>query len=169
MTANRSRHGATLATLAAQLCDDYDRLILWEPIINGKKYLDEVLRGHLTVQLAAWGEVRENRKEMRDRILNGGRIFVDGYPISKPLFTEMEDLDLSVNNNSFAGECLILQVCRNERQPLRQELSEFASVLSKSSLDRSIEQPFWRETKFFYARAGNLTERTKSWLEEKDG
>jgi alpha/beta superfamily hydrolase len=40
------RFGATLAALAAAARDDVDRLVLWEPVVHGARYLEEGSAAH---------------------------------------------------------------------------------------------------------------------------
>lgn len=40
------RFGATLASLAAASRSDVDRVVLWDPVVDGKAYLDEVVTLH---------------------------------------------------------------------------------------------------------------------------
>jgi alpha/beta superfamily hydrolase len=48
------RFGATLASLAAEKSELIHQLILWEPIVDGEKYMQEMLRINLTTQTAVY-------------------------------------------------------------------------------------------------------------------
>ena len=159
------RFGATLAVEAARKQGDYASLVLWEPVLDGKKYINEVLRSQLTIQLSAWGGIRQNRKQMEQEILAGKTVFVDGYPISKNLFVEIAGLDLSSVDNQIDSSCLVMQVDRDSGRPVRTALNVLADLFSNGSVELAVEQPFWRETRFFYPRADNAMAQTLAWVE----
>ena len=54
------RFGATLAALAAARRDDVERLVLWEPVVNGTRYLDAGAADHRVwrERYAAWRRLR---------------------------------------------------------------------------------------------------------------
>jgi pimeloyl-ACP methyl ester carboxylesterase len=66
------RWGATLAALAAGGRDEVRHLVMWDPVVSGESYFDEVL----------------------PRPRPDGMIGIDGYPFSSALRTGMEGLDL---------------------------------------------------------------------------
>jgi len=79
------RLGATLAALAARQRSDVARLVLWDPVLSGQEYLDE-----LTVLQQAW---------LRDRLgAAGGSLDVSdellGMPINDDVRREMTALDV---------------------------------------------------------------------------
>jgi uncharacterized protein len=163
------RLGATLAAQVALKLDGCASLILWEPISDGKKYVSEVLRAHLTMQLTAWGEIRKNRDQLEQVILAGGEVVVDGYAIGKSLLTELLELKPGSTDRQYSGPCLILQVNRNATQPIREDMKSFAKMFSSVEIYSAVELPFWRETRRFYPRAMNLMQQTISWLEQTHG
>ena len=65
------RFGATLAATYAHRTTDIGDLILWEPIVNGSRYMQELLRINLSTQLAVYGNVRENRQTLVKRMQSG--------------------------------------------------------------------------------------------------
>lgn len=67
------RLGATFAALAALRSKDIDRLVLWEPIVNGERYMQEVLRINLTGQMAVHGRVIQDRKQLVELCGRGKR------------------------------------------------------------------------------------------------
>lgn len=69
------RWGAALAALGVRERDEIDRLVLWDPVVSGRAYLDEVLP---------------------DRTAEG--VFgIEGYPFSAELRRALEGVDLRVD------------------------------------------------------------------------
>jgi len=80
------RLGATLAALAAQQCDRIHRLVLWEPVINGRDYV----QAQRALQ-AAWLE-----QEIRSgRVAPVAQEDVLGYALTERLCHELESVNLS--------------------------------------------------------------------------
>ena len=154
------RMGATLASLAYKQAESNGSLILWDPIIDGERYIQEFLRSHLTTQLAVYGEVRENRERLVEQINNGALINVEGYDLTKIVYDSVAKINL-LNDSSKASQALIVQVGRNEKP--KKEFESLASNLN-ASLSCVVEEPFWREIKRFYNRADNIYEVTLNWM-----
>ena len=66
------RFGAMLASIACASRDDVDHLVLWDPVVSGKEYLDGAL-----------GTRRPS-----------GIVGIDGFPVSPQLAKELDALDL---------------------------------------------------------------------------
>jgi pimeloyl-ACP methyl ester carboxylesterase len=66
------RWGATLGTLACLGRHDVEHLVLWDPVLSGRTYLDEAL-----------GTPRPN-----------GLVGIDGFPFSQQLRDDMDTVDL---------------------------------------------------------------------------
>lgn len=80
------RWGATLAARACQGRADIDELVLWDPVISGRAYLD----GHLGT----------SRPE--------GLVGIEGYPFSESLRAEMEEFDLTIPGGTSPREITVM-------------------------------------------------------------
>jgi alpha/beta superfamily hydrolase len=141
-------------------------LVLWDPVLNGTDYLQELMRSNLAMQLAAFGKVVETREALRQRILDGGTINVDGYEIGRTFFESCDRADLlPVSAKGHPGPTLIVPVAPATRHKPRPDLQALASSYPFSELIRADEQPFWREIKQFYGRAEVLESLTVEWHE----
>lgn len=80
------RWGATLAARACQERDDIDQLVLWDPVVSGRAYLD----GHL-------GAARP-----------GGVVGIEGYPFSEALRSEMDEMELNLGGGTSAREITVM-------------------------------------------------------------
>lgn len=171
------RLGAAIAALFAEQaamqgthdCLRDAPLILWDPVLDGEAYFQELLRSNLSTQLAVYGKVHENREVLQERIRAGGAVNVDGYEIGKALFDACARTDLLAGPKRHAGPTLITQISANDKLPLREDLQALAQSYPRGTFTRTVEQPFWREIKQFYARAETLQQSTLAWLEQSNG
>jgi exosortase A-associated hydrolase 2 len=161
------RLGASLAYRAAANRDDVDTLVLWAPILEGGRYLQELLRTHLTTQIAAYGEVREDRAALTASLRAGGTVNVDGYEISKNMANELDTLSLLTEPAASATRALIVQIERAEQPSASREMQELHARLPQAALEVVREEPFWKEIARFYDSAPNLFTRTLRWLDQR--
>lgn len=171
------RLGATMAALLAERAAADGRLerlrsgplILWDPVLDGESYFQEILRSNLGTQLAIYGKVQENREALQDKLRAGGTVNVDGYEIGKPLFEScaIKDLLSATQVKRHHGQALVIQIAANDQIKDRDELRALAQSYGNGTFARAVEQPFWREIKAFYARAENLQTATLAWLEQQ--
>ncbi|MBL8269752.1 serine aminopeptidase domain-containing protein [Steroidobacter sp.] len=167
------RFGATLAALfAEQSAAKYPQLqaaplVLWEPVLDGANYFQELLRINLGTQLAVYGKVLENRDLLQEQIRAGGKVNVDGYEIARDLFESCARPDLlNTEPKSHSGPTLVLQIAPGADPKPRDELTALSAAYRSGSVARVAEQPFWREIKPFYGRATQLQQATLQWLEQ---
>lgn len=83
------RLGATLAALAAQKRRDVERLVAWDPIVEGRAYLTELHRLHeefMKAEHPTWTPRRRGVDEMTEAL---------GFPISPSLKSDILAIDLA--------------------------------------------------------------------------
>lgn len=68
------RLGGVAAALAAEGRDDVERVVLWDPVIRGQAFLDELAGGGVTSEDTTW--------------------WVNGFPLSERLRSEVGSVDL---------------------------------------------------------------------------
>lgn len=145
-------------------------LVLWDPILDGDAYFQELLRSNLSTQLAVYGKVVDNREVLTARIRAGGSVNVDGYEIGKDLIESCGvSTLLTTETKHHRGPALIVQIAATEAQKERADLKALAASYAQGTMARAAEQPFWREIKPFYPRANQLQELTLRWLDEVTG
>lgn len=172
------RFGATLAALfAARARADGGAsavldapVVLWDPVLDGESYIQELLRINLSTQLAVYGKVRESRDQLVEQIRAGGTANVEGYEIGQRLLDSATTraAELRASGLKHAGGTLVVQIAATDKQKPREDLQQFAQASQDASFVRAIEQPFWREIKPFCARAEDLQNRTLEWLESRN-
>ena len=158
------RLGASLAWLSAERCGINGPLILWDPVLNGEDYVLEFLRSNLTTQLAIYGEIREDREQLVEKLRRGELVNVEGYELGRDVYQELAALRLDDHGGDYGGQSLVVQIGRNEK-PKRQPAG-FAENIGAELLC-VVEEPFWREIKRFYYRADALFGATLGWLEAR--
>jgi exosortase A-associated hydrolase 2 len=145
-------------------------LVLWDPVLDGDAYFQELLRSNLSTQLAVYGKVVDNREVLTARIRAGGSVNVDGYEIGKDLLDSCGvSTLLTTTSKHHTGPTLVVQIAATEAQKERADLKTLAASYSQGTMSRAAEQPFWREIKPFYPRASQLQELTLSWLDQVTG
>lgn len=168
------RFGATIAALAAERAQGRTRellanapLMLWDPVLDGEAWLAELLRSHLSTQLAVYGKVVENRDSLRERIHRGESVNLDGYDLAAPLFDSCSRKDLlTATPKSHGGLALVMQIAASESQKTRADLEALGGAYQRGSFQRCVEEPFWKEIRTFYGRAPRLADATLGWLEQ---
>lgn len=162
------RLGASIATLTALSRDDIDELILWDPVLDGDRYMQEILRSNLASQMAIKGKVEITRDELVEKMKSGEAVNIEGYYINYNYFQEISSINLLDREYPENLSCCILQVVRNPKQPINNQYIKFSEKFSNNpTIDKAHEEQFWKEIKSFYDRAENLLAGSLSWLESK--
>jgi pimeloyl-ACP methyl ester carboxylesterase len=81
------RLGATLAALAGSRLEDFAGLVLWEPIVSGSDYLNELVSLHQEMLRFRARPKRSKSPQVYMEVL--------GFPLSRFLHAELEELDLA--------------------------------------------------------------------------
>jgi exosortase A-associated hydrolase 2 len=159
------RLGGTIASLAAEEAAGLDRLILWSPIVDGARYMQELLRINLSTQLAVYKEVRRDREALVAGLRAGETVNVDGYEMSLPMYEETTAVKLADGSKTCEAPCLVVQIDRQPGKPAA-ELERLAASYRAGRLVMAQEEPFWKEIARFYDQAPTLFGHTRSWLDE---
>lgn len=158
------RFGATLAALAAEQAAEIDKLILWAPIIDGERYMQEMLRINLATQTAVYRELRHDRVQLVEMMQQGQTVNVDGYELAHPLYSEAALIKLAADRKHHVGPCLVVHIDRQPGRPAA-ETQKLASTYQQGTHEFAQEEPFWKEIATSYLRgAPNLFAVTAQWL-----
>lgn len=158
------RMGATIASLVAEDLAAVRRLVLWSPIVDGGRYMQELLRINLTTQMAVYKEVRYDREALAAQMQGGATVNVDGYEMAHPMFSEVSAVKLAQSRKQFQGPSLVVQIDRAPGRP-SPELKQVADAYTNGTFAFAQEEPFWKEIARFYDIAPNLFDVTLDWLE----
>jgi len=157
------RLGATVASLAVRDRSEINRLILWEPVVNGSAYTRELLRINLSTQSSVYKKILFNTDALIGQMKAGGTVNVDGYEMAWPLYEQVSGVDLLNGNNTCECDTLIVQISR-KKEAVNSVYEKLKGYYSKCELAVSTEEPFWKEMCHYYYRAHNLFHVTMDWL-----
>jgi pimeloyl-ACP methyl ester carboxylesterase len=95
------RLGGTLAALTGSQCRDFDNLVLWEPVVNGRGYLKEL---HSLQR-----EMLRFRPKPKPPKKSPAYTEILGFPFSRLLHAQLEKLDLATIAERPAERVLIVR------------------------------------------------------------
>jgi uncharacterized protein len=157
------RFGALVASLVAEERADIDRLILWAPVVDGGRFMQDLLRINLTTQMATAKEITQDREAMVAAMQRGETVNVDGYEMAYPLYSEVSAIKLAAAKKQYQGPCLVANVDKQPGRPAP-ELQQLADSYERGTLAFAQEEPFWKEIARFYDQAPNLFQVTREWM-----
>ena len=160
------RLGGTVASLVAEKLSNLDRLVLWAPVVDGARFMQEVLRINLSTQIIIYKEVRRDREQLVEAMRNGQTVNVDGYEMALPMYEQVSMIKLAADRKTCASPCLIVQIDRQPSKPAA-EYEQLAEGYPAGRLLLVQEEPFWKEIARFYDSAPNLSPATQAWLDER--
>ena len=156
------RLGANVAMKVAEDATDLRHLILWSPITEGERYLQDLLRVNLMTQMATYKVIRQERPELVAEMEQGRTVNVDGYEMGWPLYSSVSAIKPEAQHYVFGGPCLIVQIDR-QAKPVA-ALERLAGSYPAASLTFAQEEAFWKEIARFYQHAPHLFGVTTEWL-----
>ena len=101
------RLGATLAAFAGSRGQDFESLVLWDPVVNGKTYLKELIDLH--------EDMLRFRPRPRRSKRRYGCVEILGFSLSSFLHSQLEELDLTRVADKPAAQVLIMRTEQFDR------------------------------------------------------
>lgn len=138
------RLGAALAWLRADEVRA-ERLLLWDPMVNGAAYFQECLRLNLTTQLATYKKIVENREQMMQRLEGGETVNIAGYEVGGRMASSIAAMDIGEPDTAPASPARVLQFLKPGAG-----VNRVASPMANHSnvhVEPVSIQPFWQESK----------------------
>jgi len=89
------RTGASLAVELASTLPDIEQLLLWQPVVNGEQYLNQLLRIKLAGEMLSHGQAQNGTKALRASLEAGKSIEVGGYMLNATMAHELARLKLA--------------------------------------------------------------------------
>lgn len=152
------RLGASLAALAGASGLSIDRLILWDPIVSGTSYLEELARRHLTYVSARPGWSVISQADMLDEVL--------GAPLPPPLREGMARIDLLALARSPARRILVLVTGEDPAaEALTMRLRQLGSA---TDLELMRAHPLWQEEAHRTLVPLDVIRRICDWLNRNE-
>ncbi len=157
------RLGATLA-LASVAQSPTAAVVLWEPILSGAKYVDEILRRRMIKEMMTTGKKATGRDAVLAQIQADGFLDLDGLAIGKKLIEGISSLDAKALAGRFAGRALLVQIAFNAK--VSPALEELAATLraagAKAEAVGVKEQVIWDRVERVEAK--ELITATVDWI-----
>jgi exosortase A-associated hydrolase 2 len=157
------RFGATLALQSAVL-NNADYVILWEPVVNGMKYIQEELKRTQVKEMMTWGQSVTTRENMLSQIQTEGHFDLSGYNLSRQLFDDLCRMSLQEFIARFDGNLLLISISPlksfESRYP---ELSAIFNEKKNFYIKECVLPPFWNL--IGYVDCSRIIHETASWLE----
>lgn len=88
------RHGALLLPSVVQRHPDIARILLWQPVIDGKQAVTQFLRIRIAAAMAR-NEQAESTKDLIEQLERGEALEVSGYDVAPELLLNMQSLNIS--------------------------------------------------------------------------
>ncbi len=107
------RLGATLAALAGPQHPAVERVVLWEPLVNGAEYLEELKAWHSRNMLYFLSNIKDSGPKTVTEIL--------GFALSQEMVSEMQAINLLGNTAKPADQVLVIE---REKLALTTELCQ---------------------------------------------
>ena len=142
------RFGATLAALAANRREDFRAIVLWDPIVSGKSYLNA-----MRIEHDRWREARGQALQANDG--------VQGYPLTEALTSEVAEIDLLATQTRPAEDMLVTENGETRQQePLARHLEAMGARVDHELLADPV---VWKEGAVGLV-ANKTIRRAVSWL-----
>ena len=151
------RLGASVAAAAAARHPEAQRLLLWDPVVDGEAYMQSFLRLNLMYQMSVHRRVVENRDALVSRLAGGDTVNIEGYELANALFQQVSAFRLADALAGFRGHTDIVQITQGDAE-VRPDLAQLEETIPDCRIRTAAEEPFWKEIKTLYQRAANLTE-----------
>ncbi len=140
------RFGAALAVQAAVKVQGIEDLILIDPVVRGRDYLNEVFQQKCVREMMTFGEARSDVPAMFAELGKTGMLDVDGTIISSSFTNAVKEIDISKEDFSTLKRILLIQ-----QSPRKSLLPAYEALQTKCrdgniSMDISMltAPPFWK-------------------------
>src|SRR5690606_33908160 len=119
--------------------------ILWQPVLDGGRMMDQFLRLRVAAQMME--DNKETVADLRARLVGGETIDVAGYGISPELARQTGDMKLVTLLTPKLGELHWFEVSRDIEAPLpmpvARTLDELSARGAPATMHRKAGAPFW--------------------------
>jgi len=142
------RSGALLvAQYLQQPYPKMDRLVLWQPVVDGVTYLTQFLRLRLASGMLSGGEEKENTQSLKQQLAEGGVVEVAGYGLTSAVTDGLAASTLkNIVSDSLPPTCLVDLVASEGQPPplVNRKLAE-SWIEAGVSLQHfsCVGEPFW--------------------------
>jgi pimeloyl-ACP methyl ester carboxylesterase len=164
-----ARIGGTAAVLAADR-SQASRIALWEPIVDGRRYVKALTRAAMVTELSSSSQVKSVAGDVDATFTDAGIIDVQGFPITHAVIEEFTAFNLLEAVTCFRGDALIIQVSRTTQpRPDLERLRARIEALEGRSTVQVLQDPeAWRfgQQRYYAATDGRRKEDKQAAMSE---
>lgn len=138
--------------------------VCWQPVVDGPRYIGEVLRLNLAAQMVLHRKVVRTRDELVEDLRRGETVNVEGYEITQALYKEIAAIDMRAFMAAVTRPTLVLQIAPDAAtEPAYRELAaiEPGGLLTFGGVR---EDRFWTQQMALYPPCTELFSRSLSWM-----
>lgn len=166
------RLGATFAAQAAEANQGIGRMVLWEPVVDGKQYLSLNLRRKLLRKMltekeggapSPSGDTTSSDSSTTSDSSDG--VDFDGYFVTQRLQDDLAGINLLNEVKLFRGAVLLTQISSQPSpgKPLLRLRECYEQAGAKAETAAIVEQPIWNLMDLFSPET--LIQKTAEWIE----
>ena len=159
------RLGASLAyDVASKL--NINRILLWDPVLDGEDYLNQLLRFNLTTQLSTYGKVHNERSDLIQSLKEGSSVNILGYEITQSLADSLCNLQIVQKN---MPDCIVNIVTSTLSSSLKPP-PQVAELVNNTAaqLVTVKARPFWHEPRFIDVRQKEIVDASLKLLSQSE-
>ena len=159
------RLGAPLGLKASAGKGLFDFALLWEPVLQGREYVEQELRRKLMKEMMTFGRSQASRDFLIQELAAGKTIDFDGHPVTPALYRDLGGVGLAGLQAPLPRKGLVLAIGSSERPS--PALLQAGEALRGAGMDCEVralrEQPFWNLVGLVSCPA--LIRETREWLQ----
>lgn len=162
------RFGATLASIYAQRNQHFLQLILWEPVIRGEEYIEEIQRAICAQNLLRNLSSLNLTKNRGEELPSEKFLTHCGFEINPALVQEIRSLHLGKSERPGTMPVGIFQLAPREQvnnDPLLSQLYQFYQKGGPTHFYRVFLPPPWRPQKDYCFHFESLFRSTLNWID----
>lgn len=139
------RFGCLLATnYAAKFTKPKASWVFWQPVLDGRKALDQFLRLRVAASLMA--DIKETVSSLKARIATDKTLEIAGYSISEQMAKEMEVLKLDDGINKITQKIHWFEVLRDADTVVPLPVEKTVEQVANVKLQTVVGDQFWVST-----------------------
>ena len=164
------RMGATLAAIAASQDDRNPLLVLWEPVVNGDAYVDDLLRIVMARAMAHGGETPTTRADLRERLAGDEELTVQGHGITQAMFQSLVSIDLLQTARPGNGPVLITHISLRGKGKIPEPIEALNEAYAQHGtvhVEHGRLLPPWAAAKDNDVKPAKLFEPTLGWIHDQ--
>ncbi len=159
------RLGGALAAEVAEHHADVACLVLWEPIIDGERYIKQNLRRSMIKAMMTRHEGGEKSEGAAAEAgaLGEGTVDFDGYRVPEAMREQIEQIDLLEPPPHFEGPTLVLNIGASDS--VSEQMEQLADAYPQGSAIAVRQEPIWQ--RIGVIDANPTISATVDWLRQQ--